>query len=111
MTNSQREAMERQAKKATGESRSILHDDCLYKRDLRAEQNGSKRTAGNWPLKSDAAGVHPDQIPEAVEHSKKIGIPTDFTPDGRAIFTSRGHRQRYCRAIGLRDRNGGYGDP
>jgi hypothetical protein len=83
----------------------------IFKRDIRAEHAGTKHTPGNWPLKSDAAGVHPNQIKEAYEHSVKIGIPTQFTPDGRAIFTGKKHRKDYCRAIGLHDRNGGFGDP
>jgi hypothetical protein len=60
---------------------------------------------------SDAAGVAPSQVKEATDHSRKIGIPTEFTPDGQAIFTSRSHRKRYLEAVGLFDRNGGYGDP
>jgi hypothetical protein len=83
----------------------------VFKRNIRAEHAGTKHTPGNWPLKSDAAGVHPNQIKEAHAHSVKIGIPTQFTPDGRAIFTGRKHRKDYCRAIGLHDRNGGFGDP
>ena len=83
----------------------------VFKRNICAEHANTKHTPGNWPMKSDAAGVHPDQIKEAHQHSIKIGIPTEFTPDGRAVFTGRKHRKDYCRAIGLHDRNGGYGDP
>lgn len=83
----------------------------VFKRDIRAEHGGRKHTPGTWPMKSDAAGVHPDQIAEARAHSIEAGVPTDFTPDGRAILTSRKHRKDYCRAIGMHDRNGGYGDP
>jgi len=83
----------------------------VFKRNISAEHSDIKHTPGNWPLESDAAGVHPDQIAEARQHSIKAGVPTEFTPDGRAIFTSRKHRKDYCRAIGLHDRNGGYSDP
>jgi hypothetical protein len=83
----------------------------VFRRNIRAEHAGVRHTPGNWPMKSDAAGVHPDQIKEAYEHSVKIGIPTQFVPDGRAVFTGKQHRKDYCRAIGLHDRNGGYGDP
>lgn len=87
-------------------------DAMVMHRDVEQEMGGIHTTPpGNWPLLSDAAGVQPDQIPEAMEHARKVGIPTDFTPDGRAIFTDRGHRKRYCEAIGLYDRSGGYGDP
>ena len=61
--------------------------------------------------KSDAAGVHPTQIKEARDLAKRQGIAIDFTPDGRAIFTSAYHRKTYLRACGIHDRNGGYGDP
>lgn len=66
---------------------------------------------GNWPMASDAAGVHPDQRKEAQDHSKTIGIPTEFTADGAAVFRSPSHRKRYCEAIGLFDRNAGPSDP
>ncbi len=80
-------------------------------RDIPAEHNGFAHKPGNWPMKSDAAGVAPSQVQEAYEKSVKDGVPTQFTPDGRAIFTSAGHRKRYCESVGLYDRNGGYRDP
>ena len=83
----------------------------FFSRDLRSEHCSTKDTPGNWPMKSDAAGVGAHQVKEAYDHSVKVGIPTEFTNDGRAIFTSRSHRKSYCQAIGLHDRNGGYGDP
>ncbi|MGH2272166.1 hypothetical protein ACQ9LF_10235 [Anaerohalosphaeraceae bacterium U12dextr] len=91
--------------------RQVRLGKTVFKRNLRAEHAGTRHTPGNWPMKSDAAGVHPSQIKEAYDHSVRIGIPTQFAPDGRAIFTGREHRKNYCRAIGLHDRNGGYGDP
>src|SRR3989339_1012131 len=65
----------------------------VFKRNIRAEHVNVKHTPGNWPFESDAAGVHPDQIKEAFEHSVRIGIPTQFTSDGRAIFTGKKHRK------------------
>jgi len=87
--------------------------DCgqVLKRDLQGEHGAFRNTPGNWPLYSDAAGVNPDQIPEAVAEARRCGVPTDFTSDGCAIFTDPAHRRRYCEAHGLYDRNGGYGDP
>lgn len=94
-----------------GKAPRILDIDGLtFKRDFRGELS-PRACTGNWPMYSDAAGVHPDQIKEAYEKSVKDGVPTQFTPDGRAIFTSRKHRKDYCRTIGMHDRNGGYGDP
>lgn len=64
-----------------------------------------------WPILSDAAGVAPDQVGEAMAHSRLHGVPTEFTPDGRVIFRGPLHRKEYCELIGLFDRNGSYGDP
>lgn len=74
----------------------------------RAHTSPGKST---WPLHSDAAAVHPSQIAEAKAFDEKHGVKTDYDKDGRPVFTSKGHRKRYCRAHGLHDRNGGYGDP
>lgn len=80
-------------------------------RSLTREHGGFSNTPGNWPMESDAAGVHESQIADAEEHSRKVGIPTHFTLDGKAVFESRSHRRRYLRKIGLFDRSGGYSDP
>ena len=66
--------------------------------------------AWDRPLLSDALAVHPSQIEEAREDAKQKGVPTDFTPDGRPILTSRAHRKRYLKAYGFHDKQGGYGD-
>lgn len=63
-----------------------------------------------WPMTSQGAAVHPDQIPEAMESARKKGVPTDFTPTGEPIFTGREHRKRYLHAYGYHDKDGGYGD-
>lgn len=70
-------------------------------------------TCGNWPMKSEALGVHPSQVNSAREHAKKIGIPTEYTNDGCPVFTSKSHRKRFCEhpTIRVYDRDGGYGDP
>jgi hypothetical protein len=62
-------------------------------------------------MKSDALGVQPEQIPEAVEASARAGCPTQFTRDGRAILTGPAHRKALARSLRLHDNNGGYGDP
>lgn len=66
--------------------------------------------AGNWPMKSDSAGVAPSQIKEAYARSVKAGVPTEFTKDGRAVLKNREHRKRYLASIGMHDNDGGYGD-
>lgn len=80
------------------------------RRDLQAEQGHFKDTKTTWPMASTAAGVHPDQVAEAMAHDREHGVPTDYNSDGDPLFTSRGHRARYCAANGLYDRNAGFGD-
>ncbi len=89
-----------------------LDCDCDAWRDLRVEHSGIRDSGcAAWPKYCDASGVHPDQIPEAREHLRSRGVPTDFLPDGRAVYTSRGHRKKALKAVGMHDRNAGYGDP
>jgi predicted nucleic acid-binding Zn ribbon protein len=80
-------------------------------RDYIQEQGHTQHHAGNWPMKSLAAGVHPSQVNEAVAQSRTLGVPTEFTSGGDAIFTSARHRKRYCEAVGLHANDAGYGDP
>jgi hypothetical protein len=61
-------------------------------------------------MKSEAMAVHPDQVPEAMARDKRHGVPTEYTRDGRPIFTDRGHRKAYLRSYGVHDKRGGYGD-
>jgi hypothetical protein len=80
-------------------------------RDIAAEHRATIHAPRIWPMKSDAAGVHPDQAAEAEAHSRELGVPTEFNSEGQAVFTSARHRKRYCEAVGLYDRNGGPTDP
>lgn len=81
------------------------------RRDFVAEFGGMKDTPGNWPMESDAAGVNPVQIPEAMAYAEKMGVPTNYNPEtGAPIFTGREHRKKFCEISGLYDRSGGYGD-
>ena len=82
-------------------------------RDIAAEHpaSGPRCAVGSkWPIYSDAAGVHPDQIPEAMAYCESVGVPTSYTKDGRAILVSRSHRAKHLKAVGLYDRDAGYGD-
>jgi hypothetical protein len=82
-----------------------------WERDIAAEHGGIKKAGSAWPLKSDAAGVHPSQAEQFQEHSAKMGVPTEFDKStGQAVFKSRGHRAQYLKMMGIHDRNGGYGD-
>jgi len=89
----------------------VLDDGSIAERDFSVEQGGFRNTPGNWPLYSDAAGCHPDQVDHMQKEAARRGVPTDYTPDGRVIFRSRDHRRRFCEAFRFYDRNAGYGDP
>jgi hypothetical protein len=81
------------------------------KRGITPGSSPMTQCARTWPMLSDAAGVHPDQIPEARAELQKQGVDANFAPDGRIEFRSKGHRKVVCEAMGLYDRNGGHGDP
>lgn len=104
-------SVEEKATRERSDKSMVFENGLVGQRDYKAEHGNFQHCPGNWPMYSDAAGVGEDQVEEATKHSREIGIPTDFTPDGRAIFTSPGHRKKYCEAIGMFDRNGGYSDP
>lgn len=59
---------------------------------------------------SDSVAVHPKQVAEAIEDARKKGVPTDFLPDGRPVFTSRAHQKAYIKAYRIHNNDGGYGD-
>ena len=87
-------------------------DGEMYQRDYETEISGSPSGGcAAWPMKSDSAGVHPSQVREVTEKSDNMGVRTEFDKTtGQAVFTSRGHRAKYLKAMGMYDRNGGYGD-
>lgn len=88
-----------------------IGNDTWY-RDVEAEHRPQAQVgAGAWPLKSDAAGLHPSQIGEMEDFMKSRGVPTSWDRDtGQAIFESRTHRSKVLKVMGLHDQDGGYGD-
>jgi hypothetical protein len=84
----------------------------VAKRDFAAEHGSTAHIPGNWPMQSDAMGVHPSQCKDAYEQSVRLGVPTRFDrKTGCAVLESAGHRKRFAEALGYYDRNAGYGDP
>ena len=53
-----------------------------------------------WPYTSTSQGCHPKDRKKFMEHFAKMGVPTEFDKDGRAIFTSRQHQRQYCEVTG-----------
>ena len=65
-----------------------------------------------YPMTSSAAGVHPGQIKEHMEHLRSKGCgQVDHTKSGDVIFRDKNQRRQVCEALGLFDRNGGFSDP
>ena len=89
---------------------TITHEGKTLARDLPSELRGFRHYPGAWPMKSEALGVMPEQISEARQAASESGVPTNFTPDGRAILTSREHRKKLSQSLGLFDKDAGYGD-
>jgi hypothetical protein len=86
-------------------------DGFLVQRSFSAERPGANsHMSSNWPMKSEAAAVHPSQIGEATEFYRNKGVPTSFDRLGRPVLESRAHRKAFLRASGLHDRDGGVGD-
>jgi hypothetical protein len=88
----------------------ILDDGTVAQRDFKAEFCGASSCPGAWPLESKAAGVDPSQIGEYQKYLRESGVPTNYTPTGEPVFTSRGHLKRALKALGLHDNDGGFGD-
>lgn len=66
----------------------------------------------NYPMVSTAAGVHPDQVKEHMEHLRQKGCgQVNHTKEGDIIFESKGQRKQVLEALGMFDRQGGYSDP
>lgn len=50
---------------------------------------------------SDALGVHPDQIPEAMQHAQDNGYEVTFNQQGTAYFRSYRDFDRATKSLGL----------
>jgi len=84
---------------------TIMYGGETLVRDYTAGQVGMASGCSGWPMESDSAGVHPDQVPEAMEHDRKLGVLCNYSNDGNPIFTSKGQKDRFLKAHGLHDRN------
>lgn len=71
----------------------------------------SRAKAGSgYPRLSGSMGVHRTQREEAMALDAKRGVPTEYSPDGRPEFRTRGHQKAWCKAHGVVNQDGGYGD-
>jgi hypothetical protein len=55
---------------------------------------------------SDGAAVHPSQIDEHSQFAKAMGVPVEFSKDGRPKLDSHAHRRKYLKIRGFFDRAG-----
>ena len=62
---------------------------------------GEGLTSWHRPVVSDALAVHPRQVEEARELAKRKGVPVEFQPDGRPVFTSSRQFRDYARKHGF----------
>ena len=86
----------------------VVFEEAFPDREVGSTAVGMARS--RWPYASVAAGCHPKQVAEAQAHAAKVGVPTEYTSDGKAVFRSRQHRKAFLRAHNMRDNDGSYGD-
>lgn len=90
----------------------IKLDDGRHAKKHWAGMSSISTVPANYPMVSSAAGVHPNQIKEHMDHLRQMGCgQVNHTKDGDVIFESKGQRKRVCEALGLYDRNGSFSDP
>jgi hypothetical protein len=90
----------------------IKLDDGRIARTYFNPHSGISTMPSCYPMVSSAAGVHPGQVKEHMDHLRKMGCgQVNHTSDGDVIFESKGQRKKVCEALGLYDRNGGHSDP
>ena len=81
----------------------VMEGKVKYARNVVAEHGGFEASHAGWPIKSDAAGIHPSQETEMREYLRKRGADCEFTRDGRAVFTSRAHRRQVLKVMNYID--------
>lgn len=62
-------------------------------------ETGLGQSSSGWPRTSFSMGVHPDQIPAAMEKARRMGVPTEFSNSGEPILTSPTHQKRYAKQV------------
>ena len=105
LNTSMSEMLERQ-----DEDGDIYIDDATPARRVWSQCQPALENEWLHPIHSEAAGVHPSQVAEAMAVDARAGVPTEYDNLARPVLTSRSHRAAYLRAHGLIDRDGGYSD-
>ncbi len=81
-------------------------DGIVWKRSIAREHSRIKGNSAGWPMTSESAGTHPDQVPKMMDEMRKKGVNLNYTSDGRAIFENAAQRRAAMKALGMRDRQG-----
>lgn len=95
-----------------GDERFILGDDgvrMFREYDLEWKGGSSASNVDPWvDHASDAAGVGLDQVPEAMEADRRMGVPTRYDSLGRPQFTSANHQKKWLKKHGMVNKDSGY---
>lgn len=59
-----------------------------------------------WPIESIALQVDPSQVEEFQNESRRLGVPTEYTSEGRPILRNAAHARAYRKSQGFFDRDG-----
>lgn len=84
----------------------IKIDGEIWRRCYECEQSKIKSFSKGWPMTSESAGTHPDEVPKMMEEMRSKGVNLNYTSDGAAIFENAAHRRAAMKALGMRDRQG-----
>lgn len=89
----------------------IRHKGRIWKHSIAATHNRHRDTPRNWPMTTKGwDGVNPSQARGLARYLAERGVPTEVTPDGCLVYTSRAHRKAVHQARGMLDLDAGYGD-
>ena len=64
-----------------------------------SSEPGASLCGWKKPVLSDSMAVHPKQVKEAMERDKAAGVPTEYTSDGRPIWTSQAHKRAFMKSF------------
>jgi len=84
-----------------------LDDGSMAERCLAAERKALQtETNPGWPMEPcTSSGVQPWQAQELRDYLNRKGVPTEVTPQGDPIYTSRTHRKAALKARNMHDRS------
>lgn len=108
-TNDKGETVER-VYRIGKQPKAIYVQGVLHHRDISAEHGGFQDTPGTYPKASFNMGNHPSQRQELASYLEAKGVPTEVNIHGDPVLRSRGHRRDVMKALGMFDRDAGYGD-